>query len=144
MIGAAASCNRANQTATLSESCQLLSPMLNPEIEENRDETTSSEIVRCYLDRAVTFMKRPARLSSERLLATQALRLLMVLDDELREARADWNQDRFRRVMHARMRAVLRVFRRWSRLNPQPVLPLGSLRRRYHANLAGYRYLPKA
>ena len=103
-----------------------------------------SYTIRCYLDVSIVLKPRPIPLSGERLLAAQALQLLMRLDAELREARADWNQDRFRRVMHARMRAVLRVFRRWSRLNPQPLGPLGSLRRRYHANVAGHLNLPKA
>ena len=79
-------------------------------------------------------------LSGERILASQALQLLMRLDHELREARADWNQDRFRRVMRARSKAVSRVRRRWSRLDPAPAIALGNLRRRYHANLAGYLY----
>ena len=79
-------------------------------------------------------------LSGERILASQALQLLMRLDHELREARADWNQGRFRRVMRARPKAVSRVRRRWSRLDPAPPIALGNLRRRYHANLAGYLY----
>lgn len=33
-------------------------------------------------------------------------RLLMTLERELREGRADWNQDRFRRVMRTRAKAV--------------------------------------
>ena len=79
-------------------------------------------------------------LTGERLLAAQALQLLMTLDRELREARADWNQDRFRRVLKARAKAVSRVRRRWQSLNPAPAFELGKLRRRYHANLAGYLY----
>jgi len=53
---------------------------------------------------------------------------------------ADWNQDRFRRVMKARSKAVSRVRRRWNRLDPAPVMGLEKLRRRYHANMAGYHY----
>lgn len=117
--------------------------MLNAEIEEDSDESVSTVVVRCYLDPTVRFVKRPAPLSVERLLAVQALRLLMSLDSELRGARADWNQDRFRRVMRARSQAALRVLRRWYRVNPPPSVPLGSLRRRYHANLAGYLYQVK-
>src|SRR5438270_755011 len=45
---------------------------------------------------------QPVALTGERLLATQAMRLLMRLDRELLEARAQWNQDWFRRIMHAR------------------------------------------
>ena len=76
-------------------------------------------------------------LTGDRLLAVEALQLLTRLDRDLREARAQWNQDWFRRVMHARSKAVVRVRRRWEKLNPRPI-PLGSLRRRYHANLARY------
>jgi hypothetical protein len=94
----------------------------------------------CCLDAEVGRWTWRSVLSGERLLAAQALQLLMRLDRELREARADWNQDRFRRLMRARSKAVLRVRRRWSQLNPVPAIGLGKLRRRYHANLAGYLY----
>ncbi len=94
----------------------------------------------CYLDAEVNHWTSRFVLSGERLLAAQALQLLMRLDRELREARADWNQDRFRRVMRARCNAVARVRRRWNSLNPAPAIGLGKLRRRYHANLAGYLY----
>ena len=76
-------------------------------------------------------------LAGDRLLAMEALRLLTRLDRDLRRARAQWNQDWFRRVVHARSKAVVRVRRRWEKLNPRPI-PLGSLTRRYHANLARY------
>jgi hypothetical protein len=94
----------------------------------------------CYLDTEVSRWSSCYVLSSERLLAVQALQSLVRLDLELREARADWNQDRFRRVMRARSKAVLRVRRRWRGLNPAPPIRLGKLRRRYHANLARYLY----
>jgi glutathione S-transferase len=94
----------------------------------------------CYLDAEVSRWTSLWTLAGERLLAAQALQLLMRLDRKLREARADWNQDRFRRVMRARANAVTRVRRRWSRLDPPPAIGLGTLRRRYHANLAGYLY----
>src|SRR6266849_1883202 len=81
-------------------------------------------------------------LIGERLLTYQAMRLLMRLDTEMRCARADFNDDRFRRIMQARSKAVLRLRRRWEMLNPQPRIPLGSLRRRYHANLTRYLYQP--
>jgi hypothetical protein len=100
----------------------------------------ASYTIRCYLDAAIVLRTRRTPLSGDRLLAAQALSLLMRLDAELKEARADWNQDRFRRVMQARSLSGLRVLRRWSRLNPPPSIPLGNLRRRYHANLAGYLY----
>lgn len=104
----------------------------------------SSEVgtIQCpYVD--VSLVQSNSVLAGERLLAAQALQLLMRLDSELIEARADWNHDRFRRVMRARSIATLRVCRRWSQLNPQPPVSLGSMRRRYHANLAGYLYQAK-
>jgi len=85
---------------------------------------------------------RPTTLTGDRLLALEALQLLMRLDRDLREARAQWNQDWFRRVMHARSRVVLRLRRRWEKIERKPAIPLGSLRRRYHANLAEYLYRP--
>ena len=94
----------------------------------------------CYLHAEVSRWTSRFVLTGERLLAAQALQLLMRLDCELREARADWNQDRFRRVMKARSKAVSRVRRRWNNLAPPPAIKLGNLRRRYHANLAGYLY----
>ena len=97
----------------------------------------------CYLDAEVSRWTSRWVLSGDRLLAAQALQLLMRLDRELREARADWNQDRFRRLMKARAGAVSRVRRRWNSLNPMPAVALGKLRRRYHANLAGYLYEPR-
>jgi hypothetical protein len=94
----------------------------------------------CYPDAAVSHWTSPFELSGERLLAAQALQSLMRLDHQLREARVDWNQDRFRRVMRARSKAASRVRRRWGSLDPAPATALGKLRRRYHANLAGYLY----
>jgi hypothetical protein len=92
----------------------------------------------CYLNVEVSRWTPRWQLSGERFLAAQALQLLMRLDRELREARAEWNQDRFRRVMRARSKAVARVRRRWDFLDPAPSIALGKLRRRYHANVAGY------
>ena len=99
--------------------------------------------IRCYLHPALTANSRRPSLSADRELAAQAMTLLMRLDDGLREARADWNQDRFRRLMLVRPRAVNRLLRRWARLDPGPRMPLGTLRRRYHANLARYLYDPQ-
>ena len=92
--------------------------------------------------RALREEARPPALTGDRLLAFEALRLMMRLDRDLQEARAQWNQDWFRRVMRARSRAVPRLRRRWETLDPQPTIPLGSLMRRYHANLAEYLYRP--
>ena len=94
----------------------------------------------CYRDAEVDRWTARFVLSGERLLTAQALQLLMRLDHELKEVRADWNQDRFRRVMRARSKAVTRARRRWNSLDPTPAIGLGKLRRRYHANVAGYLY----
>jgi hypothetical protein len=80
----------------------------------------------------------PIILVGERLMTAEAMRLLMRLDQDLREARAQFNQDWFRRVMRTRKKAVSRLLRRWDKVDPPPVLPLGDLCRRYHANLARY------
>jgi hypothetical protein len=101
-----------------------------------RSSQSEPDTICCYLDTEASCWTPRFILSGERLLAAQALQLLMRLDHELREARADWNQDRFRRVMRARSKAVAKVRRRWNGLNPAPVIALGKLRRRYHANLA--------
>src|SRR5215213_667223 len=79
-------------------------------------------------------------LTGSRLLTFEAMHLLISLDRDLREARAQWNQDWFRRLMRIRSRAVSRLKRRWAKLDPPPAIPLGRLRRRYHANLANYLY----
>jgi hypothetical protein len=79
-------------------------------------------------------------LTDERLLAAQAMQLLIRLDRDLREARAQFNQDWFRRIMRARPKAVSRLGRRWKKIFPSPQIPLGSLRRRYHSNLHKYLY----
>lgn len=97
--------------------------------------------IRCYVYPPVTTSPRPL-LKPDRQLAFEAMTLLVRFDRELREARADWNQDRFRRLMRMRPRVVSRLHRRWESLNPQPLIPLGTLRRRYHASLARYLYQP--
>ena len=79
-------------------------------------------------------------LTGGRLLTFEAMHLLISLDRDLREARAQWNQDWFRRLMRIRPKAVARLRRRWSKLDPPPAIPLGTLKRRYHANLAKYLY----
>jgi hypothetical protein len=95
--------------------------------------------IRCYAYPILT-TSPPRRLSPDYQLATQAMTLLMRLDNGIRDARADWNEDRFRRLMRLRPRVVQRLRRRWERLVTQPQIPLGTLRRRYHANLAGHLY----
>lgn len=103
------------------------------EVNVNGDALT----IRCYLYPLVTTLLRPL-LRPDRKLAFEAMTLFMRIEREVKEARADWNQDRFRRLMRLRPRVVARLRRRWEILNPQPRISLGTLRRRYHANLAGY------
>lgn len=79
---------------------------------------------------------QPKTLCVERVLTFQAMLLLIRLDRALLEARAQWNQDWFRRVMRVRKLAVRRLQRRWSSIQPPPKLPLGKLRRRHHPNIA--------
>ena len=81
-----------------------------------------------------------APLACEPLLVAQAMQLLIHLDRDLMEARGQFNQDWFRRIMRARPKAVLRLRRRWGKVYPSPQISLGNLRRRYHANLAKYLY----
>ena len=96
--------------------------------------------IRCYMLPPLTASSLRPRLRRDREVTAQAASLLMRLDLALREARADWNEDRFRRLMRLRPKVVRRLRRRWERLDPQPRTPLGSLRRRYHANIAGHLY----
>ncbi len=100
--------------------------------------TLGSSTIRCYLYPPLTAAALWPRLVPTRELAAEAMTLLMRVDADLRQARADWNEDRFRRLMRVRPRAISRLFRRWERLDPKPVLELRSLRRRYHANIALY------
>ena len=95
--------------------------------------------IRCYTYPVITTSPRRP-LTSDRELAVESMTLFMRIESEVIEARAEWNQDRFRRLMRLRPSVVIRLRRRWERLNPQPRIPLGSLRRRYHANLSGYLY----
>src|SRR5438477_7330307 len=81
--------------------------------------------IRCYMYPPLTASAIRPRLPLDRELTAQAMGLLMRLDADLREARAEWNEDRFRRVMRSRPGAVRRLLRRWERLDPKPVVPLG-------------------
>ena len=113
-------------------------------IEERTDKRAANAAggaltIRCYFYPLVTTSRRPL-LKPDRKLAFEAMTLLTRLDGELGDVRADWNQDRFRRLMQLRPKVVARLHRRWEILSPQPAIPLGTLRRRYHANLAGHLY----
>jgi hypothetical protein len=72
------------------------------------------------LSQSVLRETQPVVLVSERLLVAEAMVLLVRLDNELTEARAQWNQDWFRRMMPVRSKAVARLRRRWEKLYPQP------------------------
>src|SRR5215471_13880202 len=102
-----------------------------------REATGAALTIRCYAYPIIT-TSVPKRLPRDRQLAVEAMYLYMRIDNEFRAARAEWNQDRFRRLMRLRQRVVDRLRRRWEILNPQPRIPLGALRRRYHPNLAGH------
>src|SRR5437879_3871379 len=78
-----------------------------------------STTIRCYTYPVIT-TSPPKSLPHDRKLAVQAMTLFMRIESEMREVRADWNQDRFRRLMRLRPRAVTRLRRRWERLSPQP------------------------
>jgi hypothetical protein len=97
--------------------------------------------IRCYTYPVIATSHRKSS-TPDRKLVVEAMTLFMRIESEVRQARAEWNPDRFRRLMRLRPKAVTRLRRRWERLNPQPRILLGSLRRRYHANLAGHFYKP--
>ena len=93
--------------------------------------------IRCYAYPTVA-TSPPTSLPPDRELAAEAMTLFLQIESEMKAARADWNQDRFRRLMRLRPKVVARLRRRWAILIPMPRIPLGQLRRRYHANLALY------
>jgi hypothetical protein len=78
-------------------------------------------------------------LTGERLLTAQAMTLLMRIDRDMKEARVQFNEDWFRRLMRIRPIAVSRLRRRWETVFPPPLVPLGGLRRRYHPQIANSR-----
>src|SRR5258708_659144 len=94
---------------------------------EPEDASQDTASIRRVSLSALREQARPPVLTGDRLLAFEALRLLMRLDGDLCEARAQWNQDWFRRVMHARSKATSRLRRRWENLERRPAIPLGSL-----------------
>src|SRR5689334_9724996 len=113
-----------NSTESIAPSCDAM--------QERASVQASSRVFSSDADSVV--------LIGSRLLTFEAGHLLISLDRDLREARAQWNQDWFRRLMRIRPKAVSRLRRRWAKLDPSPAIPLGTLKRRYHANLAKYLY----
>ena len=87
-------------------------------------------------DRVCTLTLKSDARYQDRAVTAQAMTLFLKVETELREARAAWNQDRFRRLMRLRRRVITRLRRRWTKLDPTPSIPLGRLTRRCHANLA--------
>jgi len=88
--------------------------------------------IRCYMYPGLIGNSQRPRLSANRELAAEAMTLLMRLDTELREARAEWNEDRFRRLMRLRPKAVTRLRRRWTKLNPPPCSDAGIVNLTFH------------
>jgi len=120
----------------------LRAPILScVEMPADREAMGLASTIHCYTYPVLTTLP-PTRLSPDRQLTVEAIRLYARIENEIREARADWNQDRFRRLMRVRPWVVARLQRRWEGLSPRPRITLGSLRRRYHANLARYLYEP--
>src|SRR5258708_26393423 len=70
--------------------------------------STTTFTIKCYVFSLVADSTLTA-LRPDRRLAAQAITLLMQIDGALRLARADWNEDRFRRLMRLRSTAVRRV-----------------------------------
>lgn len=67
-------------------------------------------------------------LTAERRRCVEAMRLWMRLRDEVDEAVAGRNRDRYKRLLQTTTRARERLTRRWSRLAPPPATRLGDLR----------------
>ena len=127
------------QPPASSERHRLMENLGNVSCEERLDsDAIRTATIRCYLYPALTAPAPPLCLSLDRQLTAEAMCLLIGVDSQLLSARADWNEDRFRRLMRLRPGVVARVLRRWESVSPQPRIPLGSLRRRYHANIALY------
>ena len=80
---------------------------------------------------------------SHAILVDEAFQLLKRIDRDIQEARAQWNADWFRRLMRLRPKAVRRLQRRWDKVSDKTLIPLGPLRRRYHANISLYLYEPR-
>jgi hypothetical protein len=68
----------------------------------DRDGKTQAVTIRCYLSVPLTADAPPLHLRPDRELTAEAMTLLMQVDNELLDARADWNEDRFRRLMRLR------------------------------------------
>ncbi len=77
---------------------------------EETSSTLTGDRLKCEELEELCAEAKPIVLVGERLLTAQAMRLLMRIDRDLREARCQMNQDWFRRLMRVRGRAVSREF----------------------------------
>ena len=75
-----------------------------------------------------------------KIMTAGSLRFSIVIDIErdLAEARAQWNVDWFRRLMRALPKAVIRLKRRWE-AESVPDCSFRGISARYHANIAVQR-----
>jgi len=67
-------------------------------------------------------------LAADRWRCEEAMRLWIRLRDEVDDAIAGRNRDRYRRLLRTAGRLRARITRRWGRLAPQPSARLGELR----------------
>lgn len=70
----------------------------------------------------------------DRLLAAEAMQLLIRVDQDLREAGAQLNKDWVRRLMRTRPKVVKRLRRRWAMVSGPRLIALGKLRRHFDSN----------
>ncbi len=76
-------------------------------------------------------------MSAERRQCVEAMRLWLRLRDEVEEAIAGRNRNRYKRLLRTGERARARLTRRWGRLSPRQSARLGDLRIEAWPNRAG-------
>jgi len=81
-------------------------------------------------------------MTGEQLLAAQAMRLLMRLDSELFRGTSPIQSGLVSPGYAYPSESSFPTKRRSAKLDPPLIIPLGTLRRRYHASLAKYLYEP--
>lgn len=79
------------------------------------------------LSQPVNLAEIRQQLSPERRDCADAMRLYMTLTSLVREAYAERNKDRERRLTRARQHAAARLERKYNKLSPRPALPLGNI-----------------